>query len=314
MSIGFAAPIWLLSLSLLPAWWIWLRPRSSDGFVVSTAAAERADPLRRHRAHLIDALPAILRTASVGCLVVALAQPQLVRVVEEPVTEGVAIAFAIDLSTSMWAQDMGRGASRLDVAKSTVRRLLETRRDDVGLVSFAGEALTRVPLTTDPYVVDAAVEGLEVGLLIDGTDIAGAIAAGAGLLKDAPHKSKVLVLVTDGAHKKAGLIPALAARAAAAVGVTIYPISIGQEDQGGRPGMETVLTQAARITGGQYFRATDVETLDMISAEIERLTRPSEELAERTETESLAWWVLLTSLALIVAVTSLRGSRWGVLP
>ena len=314
MSIGFAAPIWLLFLALLPAWWIWLRPRPSQGFVVATADPEVSHALRRHRAHLLDVLPAILRTASIGCRVVALAQPRLVRVVQEPVTEGVAIAFAIDLSTSMWAQDMGRGTSRLDVAKSTVRRFLETRRDDVGLVSFAGEALTRVPLTNDPYVVDAAVEGLEVGLLIDGTDIAGAITAGAGLLRDAPHKSKVLVLVTDGAHNKAGLIPALAARAAAAVGVTIYPISIGQEDQGGPPGMETVLTQAARITGGQYFRATDVETLDMISAEIERLTLPSEELGERTETEPLTWWALLASIALITAVTSLRGSRWGVLP
>ena len=314
MSIGFAAPIWLLVLALLPAWWIWLRPKSSEGFVVATAEAERTSPPRRYRANLLDALPTILRTASVACLVMALAQPRLVRVVEEPVTEGVAITFAIDLSTSMWAQDMRRGASRLDVAKSTVRRFLETRRDDVGLVSFAGEALTRVPLTTDPYVVDAAVAGLEVGLLIDGTDIAGAIAAGAGLLKDAPHKSKVLVLVTDGAHNKAGLIPALAARAAAAVGVTIYAISIGRENQGGSPGMETVLTQAARITGGEYFRATDVETLDMISAEIERLTLPSEEIAQRTETEPLGWWVLLTSLALIAAVTSLRGSRWGVLP
>ena len=149
-------------------------------------------------------------------------------------SEGVGIAIAIDLSTSMWAQDMARGTSRLDAAKATIRAFLASRSDDVGLVSFAGEALTRLPLTHDAYVVDTAVEELEVGLLIDGTDIAGAIAAGAGLLKDSPHRSKVLILVTDGAHNKAGLVPALAARAAAAFDVKIYAIAIGQEQQIGR--------------------------------------------------------------------------------
>lgn len=313
MSLGFAAPMWLALLVLLPAWWLWLRPRRSEGFVVATAEVKGAAMLRLRPIRLLDPLPTVLRTLSLGCVVVALAQPQLVRVFEEPVTEGVGIAFAIDLSTSMWAEDMARGTSRLDAAKSMVRRFLETRADDVALVSFAGESLTRMPLTHDGYVVDAAVEELEVGLLLDGTDIAGAIAAGAGLLKDAPHRSKVLILVTDGAHNKAGLIPELAARAAAAFDVKIFPIAIGR-DEGGAPGMETVLTQAARITGGQYFHASDVEALETIYSEIDRLTLPSEELVERTESEPLARWPLLLSLALIAAVTSLRGSRWGVLP
>jgi Ca-activated chloride channel family protein len=230
------------------------------------------------------------------------------------VTEGVGIAIALDLSTSMWAQDMAMGSSRLDVAKATVRMFLATRTDDVGLVSFAGEALTRVPLTDDSYIVDTAVEQLEVGLLVDGTDIAGAIAAGADLLRDAPHRSKVLIIVTDGAHNKAGLIPALAARAAAAFGVKIYAIAIGREPPGGSGGMETVLTQAARITDGRYFRATDVAALETIYSEIEVLTLPSEEMVERTESEPLAWWFLLGTLGAATAAAAVRGSRWGILP
>ena len=99
------------------------------------------------------------------------------------------------------------------------------------------------------------MQGLEVGLLIDGTDIAGAIAAGASLLKDAPHRSKVLILVTDGAHNKAGLVPALAARAAAAFDEKVFAIAIGQQPASASAGIETVLTQAARITDGHYFRA-----------------------------------------------------------
>ena len=112
---------------------------------------------------------------------------------------------------------------------------------------------------------------------------------------------------------EAGLIPELAARAAAAFDVKIFAIAIGRDD-GGAPGRETVLTQAARITGGRYFHAADVEALETIYVEIDRLTLPSEELVERTESEPLARWPLLLALALIAAVTSLRGSRWGVLP
>jgi Ca-activated chloride channel family protein len=253
----------------------------------------------------------------VACLIGALAQPRLVRPYEEPVAEGVAVAVAIDLSTSMWAQDMAEQTTRLQAAKATVQRFLSARvRDDVGLVSFAGEAHVRLPLTHDRYVAEAAVDALEVGLLLDGTDVAGAIAVGAGLLKDAPHQAKILILVTDGAHNKAGLIPELAARAAATFGVRIYPIAIGTEDAlpASQTGMETVLTQAALITGGRYYRATDMEALDRIYAEIDRLAVGSEELVERADVTPIAQWLLLASLVLLVGGGGLRASRWGVLP
>ncbi len=314
MSLELASPLWLALAVLVPIWWAWLMPRRNAGLLFAFADDRQISGAGSGRVHPLDVLPATLRALALACLVLALARPQLVRTYEEPVTEGVGIAIAIDLSTSMWAQDMARGSSRLDAAKSTVRSFLAARTDDVGLVSFAGEALTRLPLTSDGYVVDAAVEELDVGLLIDGTDIAGAIAAGAGLLRDAPHRSKVLILVTDGAHNKAGLIPTLAARAAAVYGVKIYAIAIGQEQGRAAEGMETVLTQAARITDGRYFRATDVAALETIYEEIDRLTLPSEQMVERTETEPLGWWLLLGALAALVAASALRASRWGILP
>jgi Ca-activated chloride channel family protein len=314
VSVALGSPLWLAAVALLPVWWLWLRPSRADGLVVAFADDHQGPHGSPRRMQTVDHIPCLLRVLSVGCLIVALAQPRLVRVLEEPVTEGVGIAIALDLSTSMWAQDMARGQSRLDVAKSTVRTFLAQRTDDVGLVSFAGEALTRVPLTDDGYVVDAAVQGLEVGLLIDGTDIAGAIAAGASLLKDAPHRSKVLILVTDGAHNKAGLVPALAARAAAAFDVRVFAIAIGQQPANASAGIETVLTQAARITDGQYFRAGDVAALEAVYDEIDRLTLPSEQMVERIETEPLEWWLLLGALASAVAVVVLRGSPLGVVP
>lgn len=311
MTLGLASPdwLWLVAVVLPLAWW--MCPWRAAGLIVADARAEGG---RRERRTVVEAGPLALRTLALLCLVVALAGPRAVHVVEEPRIEGVGIALALDLSTSMWAQDMGAGESRLEVAKSTALRFIEARDDDIGLVTFAGEALTRLPLTHDGYVVQDAVRSLEVGLLMDGTDIAGAIAAGAGLLRDAPHPSKVLILVTDGAHNKAGVLPDLAARAAAAVGVTIYPVAIGQEEGRDTEAMETVLTQAARITGGRYFKATETTALDAIYDEIDRLVQPSAETVERVETTPYGWVFALAALALAVTATVLRGSRWGVLP
>jgi Ca-activated chloride channel family protein len=284
--------------------------------MVARSAEADGLALRRWLGTAIEATPYVLRGAAVACLILALAGPQLVRTYQEPESEGVGIVLAVDLSTSMWAEDMADRATRLDVAKETLQRFLDNRTDDIGLVSFAGEALTRLPLTADRYVTKAAVDELEVGLLVDGTDIAGAIAASGGLLRDSPHASKVLILVTDGAHNRAGLLPALAARAAAARGVRIYAVAIGTDETsaGGSADMATVLTQAALITGGRYFRATDVAALDEIYAEIDRLTEPSEELVDRVEITPVALWPLLVALALLLLGAGVRGSRWGVIP
>jgi len=126
----------------------------------------------------------------------------------------------------------------------------------------------------------------------------------------------VLILVTDGAHNRAGLLPTLAARAAAVHGVRIYSVAIGSEETVGvgSANMETVLTQAAMITGGRYFRATDAAALDQIYAEIDLLTEPSEQLVDRIETTPVGLWPLLAALVLLLLGAGLRGSRWGVIP
>lgn len=309
MSYDFAASSWLWALALLPflAWW--LAPGGRRGLVMPGDA--EGDGAGRSFS-VLEWTPIALRLLAVAAIIVALASPRSLRVYEEPRIETVGIALALDLSTSMWAEDMGGRVSRLEIAKNAALSFIDARTDDIGLVTFAGEAFARLPLTHDGYVVKDAVEGLQVGLLTDGTDIAGAIAAGAGLLEDAPHPSKVLILVTDGAHNKAGVMPDLAARAAAAVGVTIYPVAIGQERGRDTRSMETVLGQAARITGGQYFKATDVAALDEIYAEIDRLVQPSRDTVEHIETTPISWVFALAALALLALAAALRGSRWGV--
>lgn len=316
MTLVFAQPAWLLLLATLPVWYWWIRRARPRALMVARGTEAAAVSLGAWIARGLELAPSVLRGAGVACLVVALAQPQLVETYEEPVEQGVGIAVAIDLSTSMGARDISRRASRMQAAKQTILDFLEGRDDDVGIVSFGGEALTRVPLTDDHYVVRWALEDLDSRLLLDGTDIAAAIAAGAGLLRDAPHSSKMLILVTDGAHNGEGLAPSRAARAAAAFGVRIYPIAIGTDYmlRDALAEMETVLTQAALITDGRYFRATDVEALEAIYEEIDRLAAPSEEIVERTEATPVGLWLLLASLPVLLLGAALRGSRWGLLP
>ena len=325
MNINLARPEWLVLLVLVPVWLWWIRPRRASGLLFASAGSlwPRAGRLWA----VIDALPRGLRAAALACLVVSLAQPRLMRAYEEPVEGGAGIVVAVDLSTSMWADDMEGSATRLDAAKAAVKRFVAGREDAIGLVTFAGEALTRLPLTRDGYLVQDAVDGMEVGLLIDGTDIAGAIAAGAALLDPTPHDSKVLVLVTDGAHNRDGLVPATAARAAAAIGVRVYPIAIGQPDPPmSTPGaagavvpttrqrMETVLTQAARITGGRYFSAADVAALDSIYVEIDRLEATSREMRLTTAVVPFRFWLVMGALVMLLGAAGVRASRWAVLP
>ncbi|MCH7991462.1 MAG: hypothetical protein IIC35_03430 [Gemmatimonadetes bacterium] len=135
MSVSFAAFGWLWMLpTLFPLAW-WLRPERDHGLVVA-----RVQPTRAVRSplDLVEILPLALRMAAIGSLLVALAEPRLVRVFEELIVEEVGIAIAMDLSTSMWAEDMAARQSRLDVAKSTVLTFIDNRSGDIGLVTFAG--------------------------------------------------------------------------------------------------------------------------------------------------------------------------------
>jgi len=310
-------PLWLVLLGLLPLWWWWARPRAEAALLNAQGDATGLVALHTGFGAVVEAAPRGLRALALVCLIFALGQPQSVRTHEERVDEPAGIVVALDLSTSMLARDMAADATRLQVAKAAILRFLQNTAGDVGLVAFAGEALTRLPLTGDRSVVEAAVEALDTGLLRDGTDIAGATAVAGGLFRDTSRPAKVLILVTDGAHNKPGLEPELAARAAAAVGVKTYAIAVGGAEAKDPEiqAMETVLAQIARITGGKYFRARDVASLDMIYAEINRdMPPPAEKRVTRTSATPMTPWFLFAGLFFLLAGLAVRASRWGVVP
>ncbi|HEY0528634.1 MAG TPA: VWA domain-containing protein, partial [Gemmatimonadaceae bacterium] len=158
----------LILLLLLPVWWLWRRRRRKDAIVFSRTSVLAAGP---GTGSWIPKAIFLLRNLALASLVFALARPRSGAHTETQTSEGINIVLAIDLSSSMLALDF-RPANRLEVAKEKVRQFIARRTSDrIGVVAFAGEALTQVPLTTDYPVVMQAVANLQAGQLEDGTAI-----------------------------------------------------------------------------------------------------------------------------------------------
>ncbi|MFQ5747121.1 MAG: VWA domain-containing protein [Gemmatimonadota bacterium] len=320
--LSFGAWPYLLLLLLLPAAWLVSRRRRLR---LPFPGAARAG--RERRVRLLAAGPLTLRTLAIGLVVVALASPlrRLQRV--ESRSEGVAVVLAFDISSSMLAEDF-RPDNRLAVARREVKRFVEGREGDrIGLVAFAGEALTVVPGTLDHEVVLAAVENLDVGQLEDGTAIGTALATATNRLRKAEAASRVVILLTDGDNNRGSISPLAAAAAAAALGVRVYTIGVGRKGVAPVPigrtrfgyqyaNMEVnvndeLLEAMARASGGLYFRATDPEALSRIYDRIDEL-----ETAPLTETRvvevvgasaGLLWLALgLLAAELVLAATRAR--------
>lgn len=330
MSLELARPGVLYLLLLLPVWWLAVWPR--EGWGVLFARGESAGPLAGRwgaRSTLLLLLPVLLRSAAVACVVVALAGPQRVEVVEETELRGKAIGLALDLSSSMLADDMAGGGNRLEVARAAAVRFARGRAlDEMSVTAFAGEALTRVPPTTDERLVAAGLESLDIYLLRDGSDIATGILTAVDRLLESEREPRVLVLLSDGAHNGFRVPLLAAARAAEAMGVRVHGISIpgppdargaaaAGESESPRSGAQErrrALEGVAALTGGRYFQAGSAGALDSVYMEIDRLEEPEEEVTEREIRHPLRGSLLLAGLLLMGCEGLLRGSRWGVIP
>ena len=310
--LGFQNPEALLLLLVLPVWWLWRRRRSEDAIVFSrTGVLARGPRAGQGIARLIFAL----RNVVIASLIVALARPRSGAHVENISSSGINIVLSLDLSSSMLAQDF-QPNNRLEVAKARAKQFVRARESDrIGIVAFAGEALTQVPLTTDQPVILQSIDNLQAGQLEDGTAIGLGIATAANRLRDAPGKSRVMIVVTDGVNNRGDIDPLSAAKAAAVYGIKIYGIGVGTEGVAPVPvgrdafGLrfenqpvkidEALLRQIASLTGGRYFRARDGAALGQIYAQIDRLERaPVESRTQVTYTE-------LYRIALAIAIAAL---------
>ncbi|MDQ8165447.1 MAG: VWA domain-containing protein [Gemmatimonadota bacterium] len=320
--IGFGAP-WWLALLLLAMGWLWWRRRRRPAAILFS----RVDLLTRATARGKWVARAILTARIVAILGVglAVARPRAGARAEQVESDGISIILAVDISSSMLAEDF-QPLNRLEVAKQRVKDFISGRTvDQVGIVAFSGEALTQVPLTVDYPVLLAAVDALQPGQLDDGTAIGTGIITSANRLRDAPGRSKVLVLLTDGVNNRGTIDPRTAADAAAALGIRIYTIGVGSEGMAPVPvgrgvfGLryenrpveidEALLEYAAQISGGRYFRARDGAALQRIYEQIDQLERAPIRAKRYVRYQELYRWPLAIAVGALLFELMLVGWR-----
>jgi Ca-activated chloride channel family protein len=276
---SFAAPqaLWLLLfVPLILAWT--LVERRQRAVLRFSAASLLVAQGRGLRPRLLWLLPA-LRATAFALAVVALARPQERDArVRDLSVEGIDIMIALDLSTSMEAADF-RPNNRLHVAKEVLTEFISSRKNDrIGLVVFSGVAYTQAPLTLDTHVLGEILRQLRTGVLEDGTAIGDAVGTALNRLRESEAKSRVVVLITDGDNNAGRLAPTDSASMAKALGIPVYSILVGRGGKvpfpAGRdlfgntswreveiPINPELLKEMAATTGGEYFRATDRESL-----------------------------------------------------
>jgi Ca-activated chloride channel family protein len=248
-------------------------------------------------AHRLRLLPPTLYTLGLACAVVALARPLQGTEESRVSAEVVDIVLVVDVSPSMDALDLSpedadrrKLITRLDVAKAVLRKFIQARTQDrLALIGFAELPYTISPLTVDHEFLLTQVDRLETGMLGDGTAIGSAIASGTNRLRESRAKSRVMVLLTDGANNRGALTPQNAAQAAKALGFKIYTVGVGKEGmvlakQQTRHGGQSVgymqseideeaLKFIAEETGGRFFRAQNRTELEAVYQEIDTMEK-----------------------------------------
>ena len=315
----FANPNYLyLLLLLIPlvAWYIYKLRKSQASLQVSSAEAFEAPGATSWRVYLRH-VPFVLRMMAIAVLIVVLARPQSTNSWQNSTTEGIDIVMAIDISTSMLAEDLK--PNRLEAAKDVAASFINGRpNDNIGLVVFAAESFTQCPLTTDHGVLLNLFKDIQPGIIQDGTAIGVGLANAVSRIKDSQAKSKVIILLTDGVNNTGQVAPVTAAEIAKTFGIRVYTIGVGTQGEAPYPiptafGVqyqnipveidEQVLKQIASTTGGQYFRATDNASLKEIYSEIDQMEKTKISVQEFSKKqEEYKNWALLAFVLLLVEV------------
>ncbi len=334
MTFQFAAP-WLLTLlTLIPllAYLLYRKQARHQTAGLRFASVGFMRHTRTWRSTLRPALTSA-RLLALALLMIGLARPQLVQAKEIVHGEGVDIVIAQDISGSMASLDF-QPQNRLEAAKAVIEDFISRRTyDRIGLVVFAHEAFNQSPMTTDHAVLDRLLKQVQLApelQLEDGTAIGHGLANAANMLKDSHAKSRVVILLTDGANNAGEIAPETAAEAAAALGIKVYTIGMGRPGQvpvpvdslfGGKEIVyqesdldEGLLQQIAQKTGGQYFRATGTADLQRIYDHINQLEKSQIEITHYSEQIELMGWALLPALVLVLGEQALSQTLFRRIP
>jgi len=325
----FVNPEFLLLLLLIPLFcYRYFKTNAYRGGTIRYSSLGLVKPLTRLSGKKrFRHIPFLLRMLALALLIVGFARPQSRQTLEEVITEGVDIVLAMDISSSMLAEDF-KPRNRLQAAKSVASDFIRGRRNDrIGMVVFAAKSFTQCPLTLDYGILLKLVNEVESGMIEDGTAIGLGIANASSRLRDSKAKSKIIILLTDGQNNRGEIDPITAAKVADAFDIRIYTIGVGKHGSALYPvddpifGKryvqmpvqidEATLKEISKITGGSYYRATDTESLEAIFHEIDELEKTKIEVKQFSKYKELFHlWVLLAFAAIgtevVLANTRLR--------
>ena len=334
--ITFAHPhyLWLLLILIpLAAWYVVRNKRAHASMLVTSLSpfAKLGTSWKVWYMHLMF----VARLLAIACLIVIISRPQTHDRWSISETEGTDIVIALDISTSMLAQDFR--PNRFEAAKDVAIQFVSGREtDNIGFVIFAAESFTQVPMTTDKAALVNAIQTIDMGALEDGTAIGDSgnlygvafdtplrsAADYVNRIKEGKAKSKSIILLTDGSNNTGIVAPLTAASIAREKGIKIYTIGVGSNGTAlypvgtnmyGRVEYqrlpvvidEATLRSIASSTGGKYFRATNKNVLKNVFAEIDSLEKTQMDIRNfsHTEDDYMPWAILLLVLVCLDIVS-----------
>lgn len=314
MQMAHPGLLWLFLLYVpMIAWYVYSWKRNEPTMQLSTT--EAFDGLPSSWRVWFKHLTFVALLGAVGCLIIILCRPQTHDSWATSDVEGTDIVVAMDVSTSMLAKDFR--PNRLEAAKDVATKFVTGRdHDNIGLVLFAGESFTQVPMTMDNAMLVNAIHEVKTGVLEDGTAIGDGIATAINRIKDGKAVSRSIILLTDGSNNTGVVAPLTAAEIAKQYSIKIYTIGVGSNGNAPYPVAidfagkiqyqtmpvvidENTLRKIASTTGGKYFRATSKSTLAGIFKEIDSLEKTHLDVQRFSHTEDnyMPWaWALLALL------------------
>jgi len=271
----------------------------------------------------------ILRLFVLVLLILGFARPQSGIKGEEVITQGIDIILAMDISSSMLAEDIK--PNRVEAAKQVATEFIKGRKNDrIGMVVFAGEAYTQCPLTIDYGILLNFLNQIHVGMIEDGTAIGMGLVTAVNRLRNSKAKSKVIILLTDGRNNRGEIDPITAAQTAQAFDVRIYTIGAGTRGTALYPVNdpffgkryvpmrvdidETTLQKIADMTGGKYFRATDRVSLNKIYQEIDKMEKTKIKVKEYTRYSELFYYFVGGAVLLLLGEIGLANTKLRKIP
>lgn len=308
---------WLLLLFLIyiPLLWWYIRKSKNSTPSMSFSSLAPFAKLPRSWKEYMMKVNFALKLIALGALIVALCRPQTFDSHRKSHVKGTDIVLALDISGSMSTKDLQ--PSRFEAAKDVATKFVNQRaNDNIGLVVFAGESLSLMPLTTDRAALVNAISNVSLGDLTDGTAIGDGLASAINRLVSGKAKSKSVILLTDGTNNAGEVPPATAAEIARQKGIKVYTIGVGTNESihiTDPYGFSTTTLEAkidepslrniASQTGGKFFRAKDEKMLNDVFREIDSLEKTRLDVNNYTRTDEAFFpWILLAFVSYAVSM------------